>query len=60
MITAREKNFLHGRSLRTMSQAMMPPSKMLPTDTHSAIIRELSSGRKSILEDTVLLRMRCQ
>ena len=45
IITAREKNFLPGRSLRTISHAMRPPTRMLPTETQDAISKEFSRGR---------------
>ena len=45
MITAREKNFLPGRSLRTISHAMRPPTRMLPTETQDAISKEFSRSR---------------
>ena len=41
---AREKNFLNGRSLRTISQAIAPPRPMLSTETAVAIKSECISG----------------
>ena len=60
MITAREKNFLKGRSERTISHARMDPSRMAHTETHTPMVRELISGLISMVQDNSLARSRCQ
>ena len=60
MITAREKNFLQGRSDRTISHARTAPSTMAHTDTHTPMVRELSSGLTSMVQDSSLASSLCQ
>ena len=60
MITAREKNFLKGRSERTISQARMEPSRMAHTDTQTPMTRELINGLISMVQDSSLASSRCQ
>ena len=60
MMTAMEKYFFPGRSLRTISQAIREPSRMLNTETSEAIKRECPSGLYSMFWETVLLKSRCQ
>ena len=60
MIMARERNFLHGKSERTISQASAEPSMMLITDTVQEIISEFMSGLYNNAELTSVNRRRFQ
>ena len=60
MITAKEKNFLNGRSVRTISQARTEPMVIARTETHTPISSELSNGSSSSLLVSSLASRRCQ
>lgn len=57
---AREKNFLYGRSLRTMSHASSEPRVIPNAAVHTDINKEFLRGVHSIFWEMLLVRTRFQ